>query len=133
MSNIFETASRQAVRFVSNRGELTTEQLWDLPLQSKSGFDLDSVAKAVNMALKATTEESFVATARNPMKEGLELKLEIVKHIIAIRIQENADKQAAAGRAAEREKLLGILGEKQDEALKNLTPDEIQARLDALK
>lgn len=131
--NIFEQASRQKLRFPTNKGELTTEQLWDLPLQSKSQFDLDTVAKSVSGELRGATEESFVATTVNPAKKELELKLEIVKHVIAVRIAENEAAHNAAARKAEREKLLGILADKQDEELKNLTPEQIKERLTALE
>lgn len=131
--SIFEQASRQKLRFPTNKGELTTEQLWDLPLQSKSQFDLDTVAKSVSGELRGATEESFVATTVNPAKKELELKLEIVKHVIAVRIAENEAARNAAARKAEREKLLGILADKQDEELKNLTPEQIKERLTALE
>ena len=45
--SIFEQASRLKLRFASVKGELTIEHLWGLPLQSKTSFDLDTVAKAV--------------------------------------------------------------------------------------
>ena len=131
--SIFEQASRQKLRFPTNKGALTTEQLWDLPLQSKSQFDLDTVAKSVSGELRGATEESFVATTVNPAKKELELKLEIVKHVIAVRIAENEAARNAAARETEREKLLGILADKQDEELKNLTPEQIKERLTALE
>lgn len=131
--SIFEQASRQKLRFPTNKGALTTEQLWDLPLQSKSQFDLDTVAKSVSGELRGATEESFVATTVNPAKKELELKLEIVKHVIAVRIAENEAARNAAARKTEREKLLGILADKQDEELKNLTPEQIKERLTALE
>lgn len=130
--NIFERASQQKLRFPSVKGELTTEQLWDLPLQSKNQFDLDTVAKTVNNELKNVTEESFVATTTSPAKTILELKFEIVKHVIAVRIATNAAARYQAARKAEKDKLIGILADKQDEALKGLTPEEIQARIAAL-
>jgi hypothetical protein len=130
--NLFEYATRNALRFSSIKGLITTEQLWDLPLQSKTNFDLDNVAKSANAELKALTDDSFVATAEKPGKEQATVKLEIVKHVIAVRLAENEVARTAAARKAEREKLLGILGDKQDEALKNLTAEEIQARLAAL-
>ncbi len=131
--NIFEQASILKLRFPSSKGELTTEQLWELPLQSKSQFDLDNVAKAVNGQLRAVTEESFVSTATNPAKDTLQTKLEIVKHIIAAKITENTALRNAAARKAEREKLVGILADKQDEQLKALTPDAIRARIAELE
>ena len=48
MSNIFELATRKALRFGTERGPVTVEQLWQMPLQSKNLFDLDNVAKACN-------------------------------------------------------------------------------------
>ena len=130
--NIFVTAAKQKLRFPSNKGELTAEQLWDLPLQAKSGFDLDSVAKAVNSQLKAVTEDSFVSTTASPAKTDLQIKLDIVKFVIADKIAENTATRDAALRKAQREKLMGVLADKQDEALKSLTPAELQAQIDAL-
>lgn len=126
--SIFEQASRQKLRFPSLKGELTVEQLWDLPLQSKSGFDLDTIAKSVSRDLKAVTEESFVIET-SPANTTLVLKLDLMKHIIAVRLAENAAAVNRAARAAERQKLLGVLADKQDESLKALTPAEIQQRL----
>lgn len=130
--SIFEQATRQKLRFQSPKGDLTTEQLWEMPLQSKSQFDLDTVAKAVNADLKAVTEESFVSTNQSPANEKLTLMLDVVKHVIAVRVAEAAAARQRADRAAERQKLLGILADKQDAALHELTPDEIKARLAAL-
>lgn len=130
--NLFEQASRQKLRFASERGELMVEQLWDLPLTSKNGFDLDTLAREVNRQLRLLSEESFVETKRAPATEILELKLEILKHIIAVRIAEREKNLAAVARSAERQRLLEILGKKEDAALEALTPEQIKARLDAL-
>ena len=130
--NIFEQATRRAIRFESAKGDLSVEQLWDLPLQSRNQFDLDTVAKTVNRQLNAVTEESFVSVRENPAKEILSLKLEIVKHIISVKLQEAEDARNRANKASEKEKLLRLLDEKQNEALRALTPEEIQERLKAL-
>jgi predicted house-cleaning noncanonical NTP pyrophosphatase (MazG superfamily) len=130
--NIFEVASIQKFRFATVKGEVTTEALWDMPLQSKNQFDLDTVAKNVSAALKSVTEESFVATTSNPAKEKLSIMLEVVKHIIACKLKANEERLAAAVKAAKREKLVAILGEKQDEALKAMTPEELAAQIAAL-
>jgi|SRR5690606_40547937 len=129
---MFEKATRLKLRFDSTKGALTVEQLWDLPLQSKSGFDLDTVAKEVNKDLKSVTEESFVETRTNPRKGELELKLEIVKHIIKTKQDENAAAQTAAARREERKRLEAILATKQAQELEGLDVAEIQRRLDAL-
>jgi len=131
--NLFEIASRQAFRFQSVKGLLTTEQLWDLPLQSKSGMDLDSVARGVSAQLKTMAEESFVPTVRtNPAKASLEQQLDIVKHIIGVKHEENVALQNAAVKKAEREKLYALLEKKQDAALEGLSVEDIKAKLAAL-
>lgn len=128
-ANIFLQASRLKLRFPSNKGELTTEQLWDLPLSSKTGFDLDSVARAVYSQMNAVAGPGFVAVRSNPLKDKLELSLEIVKHVIATKMAENevANKRAAA--KAERDRLTAILADKQDADLRSLSADEIKRRL----
>lgn len=127
--SIFEQASRAKVRFNSVKGRITVEDLWDLPLTSKAGFDLDNVAKAVNADLKSATEESFVATNANPAKALLELQMSVVKHVIAVRMKENEDRRTAEARLDERRRLLQILETKQDEKLRGQSAEEIMARI----
>lgn len=129
--NIFEQASRNKLRFPSVRGALLVEQLWDLPLQAKSEFDLDSLAKALNAQVKASAEESFVAPS-SAVNAAAVLALDIVKHIIAVKLEENAKVRDAAERKNKREQLLGILAGKESEALQSLTPDELRAQIAAL-
>lgn len=131
-NNLFEIASRKAFRFPSARGELTVEQLWDLPLQSRSNFDLDSLARSVNTALKAVTEESFVATTINHAKAELEMKLELVKYIIAVKIAENKAISDRAAKADKRKKLIAALAQKEEEALGGMTKEQLEKELAAL-
>lgn len=135
--NIFELATRQKLRFASAKGDLTTEQLWDLPLLISSPtrdvkVDLDTLARSINHELKAQAEESFVSTKANPLKAQLELKLEIVKHIIADKLASAEKAKKASDNRAERERLMDVLKRKQDQELENLSPEEIQKRLAAL-
>ena len=130
--NIFEHATRCKIRFSSTKGELSIEQLWDVPLRSRDGFDLNAVAKAASKTLKEVSEESFVETTRTAAQERLELALDVVKHVIGVRLaEEEAAKRRAANRQ-EKEKLLGILAEKQDGKLSELSEKELQRRIAAL-
>jgi hypothetical protein len=132
VENLFIQAARKQFRFESVRGFVSAEDLWTMPLQAKSGFDLDNVAKATNAALANATDTSFVSTTTNPAKAELETKLEIVKFVIATKLQENQEALAAGAKKALREKLTNVLAEKQDAALKDMTPDELQAQITAL-
>lgn len=133
MTDLFERASRAKFRFPSIKGDLSTEQLWDLPLTSKNGFSLDDVAKGINASLKATAEESFVETAANPARGELAAKLEIVKAVIAYKIAENERRRTAADKAGQKQFLLELLAKKEADAMGELSADEIKARIAALE
>lgn len=130
--NLFEKALRNKLRFMSVRGELTTEQLWDVPLTSRNGFDLDTLARDVSRQLKEATDESFVAVKTNPAKATLEHKLEVLKAVIAEKIEQAEKVKHSKAKAVERQRLMEILHQKKDQALAELSPEEIQKRLDDL-
>lgn len=130
--NIFEQASRKSLTFQTVRGVISTNELWTIPLQSKSGFDLDNIAKSVARELKAMDEESFVETNTNLAKDLAILRLEILKHIIGVKQEENLARKNAAANAEMRERLLSVLAEKQAEELNNLSKEEILAQLEKL-
>lgn len=125
--NIFEAASRKGLTFPSDRGLLTTDQLWHLSLPA-----LDKVARKVNADLKGVTEESFVATVVNPNKATYELQLEVAKHIIAVKLAEAEDRKTAAAKAEKRSKLIAALAAKEDEELGSKSRAELAAELEAL-
>jgi hypothetical protein len=129
MNDLFVTASRQAWRFPSSRGELTTEQLWSMPLLAKNGFDLNSVARGLNQEVKDLGEESFVETRSNPARSTAEGKLELVKSIIAVRQEENRLAEQRAQRAVERARILDALAARESEELTKASKDELLARL----
>jgi len=130
--NIFEYAARNKLRFQSARGELTVEQLWDVPLRSRDGFDLDAVAKAANKAWKEVSEESFVETSKTAAHVRRETSLEVVKYVIDAKLSEEHAAKTRADNRIEKEKLLAILAEKQAGKLSDLSEKELQRRIEAL-
>ena len=129
--DIFESASRLKLRFKTNRGLIATEDLWDMPLKSKSGFDLDTAAKVLNKEIKLKDEESFVEPRSSETTE-LELAFEIVKHVIKTKQEENRAKTEARAKETKREKIREILMAKEDESLKNKSPEELKKMLEDL-
>lgn len=132
MTDLFVIASRKKFRFTSERGELNVEQLWDLPLTSKNGFNLNAVAIAVNSELKGLAEESFVETSSNPRRRELEQMLEIVKFIIATKQDETKAASERLARQAMRRKLQEAIEAKEDQALVGSSIEELRAQLAAL-
>lgn len=122
---MFKEASRLKLRFSTPIGLLSTEDLWDLPLESKTKVNLDSIAILLNRELKDTKEESFISKSKvNPVTE---LKLEIVKAIIEIKLKEASDKLQAKIKAEQRNKIDAIISKKEDASLEALSLEELKA------
>lgn len=131
-TNIFEYAIRHKLRFASARGELTAEQLWDVPLRSGDGFNLNAVARTASLAWKDISEENFVETTKTPEHARRETILAVVKHVIDAKLAEESAAKRRAENRVEKEKLLAILAEKQDGKLSALSEKELQRRIAAL-
>lgn len=130
---MFEKAVRLKMRFASPQGNLTVEDLWDLPLTSTRGnsANLNNVAKEISRQLKDAGEEDFV-TQKVGADELLQLKMEIVKRVIQVRQDENAAGRAATERKERKEKLLELIARKQDQQLEGKPLEELQAMVEAL-
>lgn len=133
MNDIFLYATRNKLRFASVRGELSVEQLWDVPLRSKDSFNLNWIAISASKALKEVSEENFVETTRTTENTRLETALEIVKHVIATKLTEEEAAKKRAANAQEKQKLLRILAEKQEGKLSELSEKELQEKIAALE
>lgn len=124
---MFEKASRLKLRFTSPQGGLTVEDLWDLPLTStrQNVANLNNIAKAISRQLKADEEEDFV-NPRTPVNEGLQLALEIVKHVIQVKQADAEAQRIMAARKEKKEKLLELIARKQDQQLEGESLEKLQ-------
>jgi len=122
---MFETAVRTKMRFPF-RGIVSVEDLWDLSVR-----DLDSVFKVLNSQLKQTKEESLLDTRTREDKE-LDIKIEIVKHIVKVKLEEEDLRLKAKERKEQKQRILEILSAKQDESLQSKSEEELRAMLDEL-
>ncbi len=133
MTDIYKYAAQNKLRFPSRKGELTVEDLYQLPLKAQTGFDLNSVAIAVSTQLKALGEESFVEdTSSDPRKTALQVALDVVKDVIATKQAENKAALAKRERSEERRKILDALAAKKDQQLSAASVEELEKKLAAL-
>lgn len=126
VEKLFETASRKKYRY-QFRGVLTTEDLWDL-----SPENLDAIFKVLNAEAKKAAEESLLQT-KTATTEELENKIEIIKYIVAEKVAKREKAKKARENAEKRQKILQALEEKSENALKEKTPEELQAMLKELE
>lgn len=118
-NKMFEVAVRNKFRY-PYKGVIATEDLWDLPVQQ-----LDGIFKTLKSQEKKAQEESLLDT-RTPEDEILTAKIEIIKYIVNTKLEEAERAKEAHD---QKQKILGILAEKQDEDLRNKTPEELIAML----
>ena len=132
--NMFEQATRLKLRFaVGTRVNLTVENLWDLPLTNVKGEDLDHIAIELQEKL-STNEKSFVIQQSKTKETQVnQLKFDIVKHIIDVRLEE----QKVANLERQRAQEIATLKELQKQAkirdLQNLSSEEIEERIKSLE
>jgi hypothetical protein len=128
---MFEQATRLKLRFDSPKGLLTTEDLWDLPLTSTRGANLNDIAKGLNRELKAAADEDFVNPVVKPDIVP-QLKFDVVKHVIDVRLAENDAARLSAERRDKKDRLLELIARKQDESLAAKSVEELQAMVESL-
>lgn len=125
--NNFEKATRLRLRFETSRGNLNVEDLWRLPLA-----ELDKLAIALNKQLKESSEGSFIK-AKSKDNKLLELRFDIVKHIIETLLSEDEEKKKAADKRAKREQLLELIAKKKNQELEGKSLEELEAELTKLE
>lgn len=125
MDHLFETASREKYRFPF-KGQVSVEDLWDL-----SPKDLDTIFKSLNAQVKKESEESLLSP-KEAVDVVLNAKIEIVKHIVAVKLSEAEKARQAKKRREEKQRIAELIADKQDEALREKSLAELQAMLNAM-
>lgn len=133
---MFEQASRNKVRYQTPQGLLSVEDLWDLPLTSAKGTraNLDAIAIDLHKQLRDTADMvSFVAPSTTDTAQAdLQLRFEIVKHVIGVRVAERDALKEQADRREKKQRLLALIARKQDEELAGKSVDELRALAESL-
>ena len=122
---IFEYAAKHKLRF-PYRGSITTEDLYDL-----SPADLDRIYKTLAREAKKNEEESLLADKKDEDVD-LNVKIDIIKHFVTEKLAAIERAKKAAATKMQAEKIRAIIAEKQDAALKEMSPEELNKMLEEL-
>jgi hypothetical protein len=133
--NLFALAAQAKYRFMSISGNITVEDLYDLPLESNRGPSLDDTAQRIAAKLEVAGKKSFVRSkaSGNPERQKLENMLAIVQYIIAEKEAEQDAANDAANKKALRQQLLELKQRKQLAQLEGKSVEEIDAMLTQLQ
>lgn len=121
-NELFINATRNNYQFPF-RGMINVIDLWDLSLTN-----LDSVFKTLNAEVKKSEEESLLNT-KSKEDEELYNKIEIVKYIVGVKLDEKKKREDAKKNAEMRQRLLEIKAKRQDAALENMSDEELDKTL----
>lgn len=119
----YKLASQQKLRFQTNKGSLSTEQLWDLPLN-----DLDALAVSLEAEHKESGKKSFLVT-KSVKDKTAKLKFDIVLDVLTTKVEEAQALSDAAEIKSHNEKIIKLIAEKQDESLKGKSIKQLEALL----
>lgn len=126
----FEKATKLKLRYETGRGRVTTEDLWDMPLTGS--FSLDELAQSLHKAVKSSEEKSFVVK-KTKANEILQLQFDIVKYIIDVKLEEQKQAKNSAANKLQKEKILGIIADKEDDSLAEMSVKDLKKMAKNLK
>mgnify|MGYP001607909131 CR=1 FL=1 len=124
----FEHASFLKLRFATTKGELATEDLWALSLHT-----LDATAKTVYRALLGEQEESFLPMTMPRKTTHNELRLAILKHVIAWRVEKDLQARTRSEAQARLSRLKELAIQKQDANWAAQSMEELQGQIATLE
>ena len=124
-NTLFINATRNNYQFPF-KGMIDVIDLWDLSVNN-----LDLVFKSLNADAKKSAEESLLKTKSKEDEEIAE-KIEIVKYIVGVKLCEIQAREDAKKNKEMRQRLLAIKAKRQDEALENLSDEDLDKALAAL-
>ena len=126
---MFEKASKLKLRFSTPRGQITTEDLWDLPLESVSKVDLYSIGEDLYKKVQELQTSGFRKT-HTKASDLAELRLEIVKHIVDAKETESKAKSEAAAKRSKNEAIKAIIAKKEVADLESKSTEELMKLLE---
>ncbi len=122
----FQQATKLHIRYDSEKGLVSTEDLWSLSLPA-----LDRIAMGLHDKLSAQSRVSFIG--RDPQPNGeTQLAFDVVLIVIEHKIAEREEVRNRADRVATKTKLLDLLEAKRNQELSALSSEELEKMVEAL-
>ncbi len=121
----FKLASQQQLRFNTDKGILSVEQLWHL-----SQNQLSNLVKAIKKVLKKDNDDelSFLESTTTVDVEN-QLRFDIAKDVYLTKKAEAEESRTKLEKKAFEQKILNLIADKQEESLKGKTIEELEAMI----
>lgn len=119
----YKLATKQKLRFQTSKGLLTVEQLWDLSL-----MDLDALAVSLEVAHQESGGKSFLKK-KSEKDRTAKLRFDIVLDVLGSKVEESDAAREAFENKEHNQRILGLIAEKKEEALKNKSIKELESMI----
>lgn len=126
MEKILIEALKNKYRF-EYKGLINVEDLFDINLKG-----LDQIYRDLKKVENDLQSDSLLDANENPLKKETENKIKIVKNIFEIKVEEIEQAKIALAKKAQREKILAIIENKQDQELSEKSIKELRKIYDSL-
>lgn len=120
MINIWVECLKNKFRF-EFKGLISTEDLFDLTLA-----DLDAIYKNLKKEESDLQGDSLLENDENPKVREVEVKIEVVKAIFDMKKAEIARAERALANKAQKDKILAIIEDKENQELSEKSIDELK-------
>ena len=120
MTNIWVECLKNKFRF-EFKGLISTEDLFDLTLA-----DLDAIYKNLKKEESDLQGDSLLENDENPNVREVEVKIEVVKAIFDMKKAEIARAERALANKAQKDKILVIIEDKENQELSEKSIDELK-------
>ena len=122
---LFEKLAKNKIRFKTERGALSAEDLFDLPLEI-GPVNLNDIAKQLDEEIRSQ-QKSFVNNSKPD--EFTKLAFDAVLRVIEIRLEEIKQDEADRLRALKKKKILSALEQRELDELASKSTKELKKEL----
>lgn len=119
----FKQATKEKLRFQTNKGLLSAEQLWDLSLA-----DLDNLAVELQEKYEESGKKSFLVK-RSVKDKTAKLRFDVVLDVLQTKSDEMEEAKQKAEDKKHNEEIMQLIVEKQKESLKGKSIKQLESML----
>lgn len=123
---MYKQATQLKLRFLTKKGVLSVEQLWDLKF-----VDLADAVKEAKKVLTNSTGDDELSFLDETKKVNIEdqLRFDILKDVYLSKKAENEAKRNALQDKEHNQKIMALIAEKKEDSLRNMSIEELEALL----
>lgn len=116
---MYKEAAKQKLRFMTSKGPLSTEQLFDLSLT-----ELDTLAVAFEVAYNESKGKSFLVK-KTVKDKKIKLQFDILRDVLETKVAESEVLRTAKDDKAHNDKIINLIAEAEDNELRGKSKAEL--------